>query len=139
MLEHHSGHNFAIFRRSGIIRTRQDRISLFRNPCYALGLRNRLGINLKTDANAAQGISMRRGIGKVRHLEVNQLWLQDKVRSGEIMVEKVGGKINISDALTKFPEGDSQRLHITGSFMRLVAGRHELAPATIEDDMGVLE
>ena len=38
------------------------------------------GITLKSDASAAIAISNRRGLGKVRHIEVCQLWLQDKVR-----------------------------------------------------------
>ena len=32
-------------------------------------------IEVITEASAAKGISMRRGIGQVRHIEVNQLWI----------------------------------------------------------------
>ena len=42
-----------------------------------------------TDSSVALGISKRRGLGKVRHIELNQLWIQDKVISGEIEVRKV--------------------------------------------------
>ena len=35
-------------------------------------------IRLRTDASAAKGIASRRGLGKVRHIEVHQLWLQKK-------------------------------------------------------------
>ena len=38
----------------------------------------RMRIRASTDSSAAVGISKRRGLGKVRHLELNQLWLQDK-------------------------------------------------------------
>ena len=38
----------------------------------------KLSLLLKTDASAACGIVSRKGLGKVRHLEVSQLWLQDK-------------------------------------------------------------
>ncbi len=34
-----------------------------------------LGINIKTDAVAAKGISSRLGLGKVRHTDTNQLWV----------------------------------------------------------------
>ena len=34
-------------------------------------------IILKTDASAAAGVAQRVGIGKIRHIEVNQLWLQE--------------------------------------------------------------
>ena len=36
-------------------------------------------IVVKTDASAAKGIASRRGLGKVRHIDVSQLWLQDRV------------------------------------------------------------
>jgi Fe2+ transport system protein FeoA len=32
-------------------------------------------IEVKSDASAAIGIAQRRGMGKVRHIETNQLWL----------------------------------------------------------------
>ncbi len=40
------------------------------------------GIKLKTDASAAKGIASRRGLGKVRHIEVSQLWLQEREGDG---------------------------------------------------------
>ena len=43
-------------------------------------------IVLKSDASAAIAIASRRGLGKVRHIEVCQLWLQDKVRRGCVQV-----------------------------------------------------
>ena len=41
-------------------------------------------IRVSTDASAAKGIASRRGLGKIRHIEVHQLWVQDKVAEGEI-------------------------------------------------------
>ena len=58
-------------------------------------------LNLKTDASAALGIARRKGLGKVRQLDVSQLWIEDKVACGEISVIKVGTGEHISDALTK--------------------------------------
>ena len=46
-------------------------------------------VEIKTDASAAIGIANRIGIGKVRHIEVCQLWLQDKVRRGDIKIVKL--------------------------------------------------
>ena len=46
-------------------------------------------IRRKTDASAAKGIASRRGLGKVRHIDVSQLWLQDRVNKGEIVFESV--------------------------------------------------
>ena len=38
-----------------------------------------LSISLATDSAAARGISSRRGLGKVRRIELSELWLQDQV------------------------------------------------------------
>ena len=40
-------------------------------------------IRINTDASAAKGIARRRGLSKVRHIEVNQLWIQDRIASGK--------------------------------------------------------
>ena len=56
---------------------------------------------LKTDASAAVGIVMRRGLGRVRHIDVTQLWLQEKVAQGLIKIVKVKTDENRSDVLTK--------------------------------------
>ena len=58
-------------------------------------------IILKTDASAALGLAQRLGIGNIRHIEVNQLWLQGKVYEGKIIVEKVSTDEKLADALTK--------------------------------------
>ena len=43
------------------------------------GIMSDLGVNGKvnilTDSSAAKGISARKGVGRVRHIEVNQLWV----------------------------------------------------------------
>ena len=43
----------------------------------------------------------RKGVGKLRHIEVRRVWLQDLVEQCRIMVHKVQGTINPSDLLTK--------------------------------------
>ena len=57
---------------------------------------------VETDASAAIGISRRRGLGKIRHLGVADRWIQDRVRSGDLVLRKVAGSENASDILTKF-------------------------------------
>ena len=92
-----------------------------------------LRVELLTDASAARGIAARRGLGQVRHIEVSQLWLQDKVNKGEIMVEKVDGTKNLADALTKHVDGEMYRVHVEGMGIEFKEGRHELAPKTTEE------
>ena len=50
---------------------------------------------------AAKSIAERLGVGKVRHLDVRWLWLQQEVRRGVIELEKVKGTENIADVGTK--------------------------------------
>jgi hypothetical protein len=56
---------------------------------------------LFVDASAAQAMSNRQGIGKLRHLEVKFLWLQDLSKAGVLAVRKIGGQRNPADVLTK--------------------------------------
>ena len=100
-----------------------------------LGLKSTLGdfgvnvtIKVNTDASAAKGMANRKGLGKVRHIEVNQLWIQDRISRGDLVVNKVNGKENLADALTKHVNSEDIRVHLfkTGQFIQ--AGRHEIAP-----------
>ena len=47
-------------------------------------------IRVHSDATAAIGIARRRGLGKVRHLDVTDLWIQDKVRNKSVELEGLG-------------------------------------------------
>ena len=52
------------------------------------------------DSSAVKFILARRGYGKVKHLEVRQLWLQEQVRPGKVDFHKVSRQHNPSGALT---------------------------------------
>ena len=58
-------------------------------------------INLLIDASAAMGIINRQGLGKVRHIETQDLWLQQTVRSRKVPMQKVDSGINEADLMTK--------------------------------------
>jgi hypothetical protein len=101
----------------------------------ALGLQSvarDLGVELQpevhADSSAAIGICRRSGIGKVRHLAVAQLWVQDLVRSREVRLYKVLGTENPADLMTK----PLARAEIDGHLGRLglsrATGRAETAP-----------
>merc|ERR1712020_864131 len=60
----------------------------------ARDLRIDLGLEVHADSSAAIGICRRTGIGKVRHLAVGQLWVQERVRSGDFALHKVSGELN---------------------------------------------
>ena len=47
---------------------------------FAAGLGIKLHIHVPTDATAAICICHRRGLGRIRHLAVADLWVQERVR-----------------------------------------------------------
>ena len=63
-------------------------------------------LEVRLDASAAQAIASRQGLGKVRHVEVRYLWLQEIVRSGLVKLVKIKGSVNPADALTKAMAAD---------------------------------
>ena len=65
-----------------------------------LGLKKQ--IFLYTDSSAAQSFSSQRGLGRMRHIEVKQLWLQEAVCRDRIRLVKVKGEENPADVFTKF-------------------------------------
>ena len=85
-------------------------------------------IKINTDASAAKGIANRRGLGKVRHIAVNQLWIQDRIARGDLIISKVNGKENLADVLTKHVNSEDIRVHLYKTGQCLQEGRHEIAP-----------
>ena len=67
--------------------------------CADLGIR--LEVRLWTDSTACKGVSGRSGIGKLKHMEIQFLWLQDAVRRGRVQLCKVRGDVNPADLMTK--------------------------------------
>ena len=59
-------------------------------------------LHVHTDAEAAKGIASRTGLGKTRHIAVHYLWVQERVRNGDIVLHKVKGTVNPADLLTKY-------------------------------------
>ena len=72
----------------------------FRSLCSDLSSTKPL--RLHSDATAAIGIARRRGLGKLRHLDVEYLWIQEKVRNKEVERGKVLGADNPTDIFTKY-------------------------------------
>ena len=87
-------------------------------------------IRVHTDASAAIGICRRRGMGKVRHLDVSDLWCQEKIRSGTVSLQKVLGTENPADALTKYLDRPALEKCLGLMGMLDLAGRPAVAPAT---------
>ena len=101
----------------------------------AIGMRSTLadlgihrGLNIRSDAAAAIGICKRRGLGRVRHLAVADLWVQDHIRTGDFTLTKVEGQRNPADILTKFVDKITIERHFGTMNLDRLAGRAESAP-----------
>ena len=64
-----------------------------------------MGVNLEikvfTDATTGKAIAVRRGLGKVRHIAVNELWIKERVYLGDLKIVKIKNKFNPADLMTK--------------------------------------
>ena len=74
----------------------------FKSMAEDLGVPVRIRVH--SDSAAAIGISRRRGLGKIRHLAVGDLWVQERLRAGDFELVKMLGSENPADVLTKFTE-----------------------------------
>ena len=59
-------------------------------------------VEVGIDSSAAKSFASRRGVGKMRHMQVRWLWLQEEVRRGRVKVYKIKGTENPADLLTKY-------------------------------------
>ena len=58
-------------------------------------------LKLYSDSSSARAISQRLGQGKVKHLDIRYLWIQEMVRRKVFTVHRVGTVHNVSDLNTK--------------------------------------
>ena len=59
-------------------------------------------VEMATDSSAAKSYASRRGAGRIRHVEVKQLWLQQAVAEGRFKLSKILGTENPADVMTKY-------------------------------------
>ena len=90
-----------------------------------------LKIVVHSDATAAIGIARRKGLGRIRHLDVTDLWIQDKIRSRQMELRKVEGTKNCADVLTKYVDRPSMEAALKTMSMERMDGRPECAPQTM--------
>jgi hypothetical protein len=86
---------------------------------------------LHSDATAAIGIAKRRGLGKIRHLHCTDLWVQEKVRNGDIELLKILGIDNPADAFTKYLDRACMEKAIAAMKLEFMEGRDKSALATM--------
>ena len=83
---------------------------------------------VKSDATAAIGIVSRVGLGKVRHLAVADLWVQQAARSGRVSYTKVPGQLNPADIFTKAVDKETLERHTQFMGQVRLDGRAQSAP-----------
>ena len=83
---------------------------------------------LCSDATAAIGIVDREGLGRVRHLATADLWVQQRVRNGELSVSKWPGKDNVADIGTKGMDSQTLAKHLLILCFAQLEGRAQCAP-----------
>ena len=70
-----------------------------------IGMARDMGMKVEgdiwVDASAAMGIVNRQGCGKIRHFDTRLLWVQQRKLRKELEFEKINGKENPSDLMTK--------------------------------------
>ena len=54
------------------------------------------------DSSAALAITKRKGSGKLRHINVGLLWVQQQAASKDLVFQKVAGESNPADLMTKY-------------------------------------
>ena len=86
-----------------------------------------VGITLELDATAAKGILDRQGIAKVRHIDVNCLWLQEQCAKKIVPLAKIPGEHNSADLMTKHLSITMILRHMAKLNLAHVGGRSEAA------------
>ena len=78
------------------------------------------------DASAAFAIVARRGLGKLRHLDTDYLWIQEQAAKGDVNFKKVAGVDNGADLFTK-----------TLSWNEIQYHNHKLSSQFVQNEINV--
>ena len=69
------------------------------------------GLNLHLDASATMCLVNRSGLGKAKHVDMQNLWRQEASKSGRFVPQKVGTSVNPADLMTKpVPRSKTEQL-----------------------------
>ena len=67
----------------------------------AEGLGDKVTAEVYVDSSAALSVTQRKGTGKMRHVRIGQLWVQEAAEHGELSYRKIKGTDNPADLGTK--------------------------------------
>ena len=113
-----------------------EMVGVTKAAAAALGFRSLMAdlgldwpVRVWTDSTASIGMCSRQGLGKVRHLDVQTMWIQQRIRNHDLDLYKVLGDENPADLMTKagIPQDRIKHLiQLMGCEFR--GGRPETAP-----------
>ena len=81
------------------INTGASEAKLVQSVLQELGVQ--AAVRVESVLSSAVMVTARRGFGRLRHVRVRQLWLQEETRAGRIVVEHISGDSNVADLQTK--------------------------------------
>ena len=87
-----------------------------------------LNAKIHPDASATLGIVNREGLGKLRHVKVQYLWLQERVRGKDLKIFKVPGKENPADLMTENLNAYEMEYHLDNLGVERRSNRADMAP-----------
>ena len=113
-------------------------ISIVKGTSEGIGARSLLrdvgrdaAVRVRADASAAIGMARRAGVGRVRHLDTRILWIQDRVRTGDVALGKVAGLENPADLFTKYLPIEAASRHCERLGCASREGRAASAPVVV--------
>ena len=66
---------------------------------------------VRGDSSANDGIVHRTGTGRIKHLSIRQLWLQERVRNNDLNFQKIPRAVNVSDTQTHHWTQSEGKIH----------------------------
>ena len=84
-------------------------------------------VEVFVDSSAALAVVARRGNGKLRHVRVSQMWIQEIARNGFISYRKVAGPRNPADLMTKHVAAPLAAQHLENMGLKIEDGRARLS------------
>ena len=85
-------------------------------------------VRVYADASAALGVVHRKGLGKIRHIDTNTLWVQQAAYTKKIQYLKVLGLNNPADIFTKHLPEEPRTRHSKTIGLEFLTGRAGMAP-----------
>jgi len=96
-------------------------------------LNMRVQLRVATDSTANIGIQHRVGVGKMRHLEIRSLWLQEALRNGRFTLVKRSTVEMRGDLMTKYHSSERMKTLLGMLHVKLIAAA-TLVPAVAAAD-----